>query len=444
MFGLAVLAASRATAVADPSGARALAAGDLGWPTTTIAAAARARVTVVDAPEGRRRLAVVAPGTRVTWRRIVAGEGSCPAWLELEPSGWACAKDLRPLDQPASATTAPTPPSPTRPATPRWADVRKAGADAYETIADIQAGTIARHVDDRTYVALRARVAPRRIDGKTYVQTDQGWVASSDLSWYSPSPFAGLELTPTSSLEIGWAVARKPGGKIAVYASAEPTAAKVRVLSPRDRVSILEARGERVRIGADEWVDRAELRKPPRVPRPSGVAPDERWLDVDLTEQTLVAYEGDAPVFTTVISSGRIYWETPTGIYRIMGKEPRTRMQYQGKPSADPDVPSTDPRAGEAWNVADVPFSMRFRKNFALHGTYWHDGFGRARSHGCVNLSTADAQRIYDWVTPLAPPGWSGVESDGHGTPVRIHSRRDPDPVWRDYDGKLITPAPTI
>ena len=96
--------------------------------------------------------------------------------------------------------------------------------------------------------------------------------------------------------------------------------------------------------------------------------------------------------------------------------------------------------AAEAWNVAEVPYSMRFRKNFALHGTYWHDGFGRRRSHGCVNLSPHDAHELYDWTEPSVPDGWTEVEGDPRGTPVRLRSAYAPDPPWRDFDGKIIDP----
>lgn len=424
MIVMGVLWAVPAAAAPEPGVV--LAVADLGWPATTAAATARTRATVLDAAERGKRIAVVVPGTRVTWRRIVATSDACRAWVELEPRGWACAKDLAPTDKPAAL--------PLEPAPARWADVRKDGADVFATPDDIRAGTIAKRLDDKTYVALKARAKPLRIAGATYVRTDQGWVASRDLSWYAPSRYAGIEVTPATSFDIGWAVAKKPGANIVVREAAITTARKVRELRPRDLVSILEVSGTMARIGDAEWVEHVELRRPARVPRPDGIADTERWIDVDLDQQILVAYEGDAAVFATVISSGKRLWETPTGIYRITGKEAKARMQYAGRADAAPD----DERAKEAWNVADVPFSMRFRKNFALHGTYWHEGFGRARSHGCVNLSTSDAKRMYEWISPTAPAGWTGVEATGDGTPVRIHNRRDPQPVWRDFDGKLL------
>lgn len=415
--------------LAQPQAGTLLAAADLGWPATTAAATVRTRAAVLDAAERGKRIAVVAPGTRVTWRRIVATRDGCRAWVELEPRGWACARDLEPASESAPSRASLVVPPPLR-----WADVRKDGADAFDSIDDVKSGTIAKHVDDRTYVVVKGKTKPVRVDGVTYVKTDQGWIASKDLSWYSPSTYAGIDVTPQTSFSIGWAVAKKPGAKIAVRAAADPNAAKVRELAPRDLVTIEELQGDMARIGPAEWVEAVELRKPSRVARPVGVGEGERWLDVDLDQQVLVAYQGDEAVFVTVISSGRLYWETPTGIYRIAGKEAKSRMQYQGNPDASPD----DERGKEAWNVADVPFSMRFRKNYALHGTYWHEGFGRARSHGCVNLSTADAKRLYEWVSPAAPAGWSSIEASGDGTPVRIHSRRDPEPVWRGYDGKAL------
>lgn len=416
-----------APAQAAPEAGTLLAATDLGWPATTAAATVRTRAPVLDAAERGKRIATVARGTRVTWRRIIASRDACKAWLELEPRGWMCAKDLMP-----TAADGTTSSSAAAPAAPRWADVRKDGADTFDSVEDIRTGTIAKHVDDKTYVVVKGKTKPVKVDGVTYVKTDQGWIASKNLSWYSPSTYAGIDVTPQTSFSIGWAVAKKPGAKIAVRSAADASAPKVRELAPRDLVTIAELSGEMARIGPDEWVEAIELRKPARVSRPEGVGETERWLDVDLDQQTLVAYEGDNAVFVTVISSGRVFWETPTGIYRITGKEEKSRMQYQGNPDAAPD----DERGKEAWNVADVPFSMRFRKNYALHGTYWHEGFGRARSHGCVNLSTTDAKRLFDWVSPTAPAGWSNVEATGDGTPVRIHSRRDPDPIWRGYDGK--------
>ena len=402
---IVTMLAAASTAAADPGPT------DAGWPATTVAAKVRYGIAVLDGIHGKR-IGTIAAGTRVTWQRIVPAKDGCRAWLELAPRGWACARDLAPTGDAAGPD--PEPPE------ERWADIVTDGADAYDDRDAIVAGAPSRHVGDKTYVAMSTKSRSLVVDRMRYYHTDQGWIRAADLVWYDPSPFAGVELAPAVALDFGWSVARKPGAKIAVR---DGTGAVVRQLSPRDRVTIVAVEGDRARIGADELVDLVELRRPAVHARPEGVAADERWIDVDLDQQWLILYEGDAPVFTTLVSTGRVDWQTPTGIYRIRGKEARARMQDPGG-------------MADEWNVADVPWSMRFRRNFALHGTYWHDGFGRARSHGCVNLSTSDARRIYDWVTPVAPGGWTEVESDGQGTPVRIHSLKDPEPTWRDFDGK--------
>jgi hypothetical protein len=409
-----------ANAGAEP---RQLTSSDLGWPVQTIAGIARHHVRVVDATSHGKTIASVLPGTRLTWRRIVAGDRECRAWLALEPRGWACMSDVAPTDKPPSNEVPPM-------LREQWAAIRS-DTGSFDTPDAIKSGTPTKQLNDKTFVAMRGG-GVTTVDGVRYYRTDQGWIAGSSLAWYEPSPFTGIELPAHASLDFAWAVARIPGHKIDVHDAASTKAKVVRKLAPRDRVTILEIADGFARIGADEWTELAELRWPERNARPDGVAADEHWIDVDLDQQWLVAYDGDVPVFVTLVSTGRIPdWGTPTGIYRIRGKEAVARMQDPGG-------------LAETWDVADVPWSMRFRRNFALHGTYWHDGFGRMRSHGCVNLSPADAKRLWNWISPNAPAGWTEVEADDFGTAVRLHNKRDPDPTWRDYDGRPIDRTPKI
>jgi hypothetical protein len=145
------------------------------------------------------------------------------------------------------------------------------------------------------------------------------------------------------------------------------------------------------------------------VARPSAVGVDARWIHVDLSEQTLVAYVGDRPVFATTVSTGRSGHETPTGLYRIESKHVSTTMDDL----TDDESP---------YSIEDVPWTMYFEGNFAIHGAFWHDSFGRVRSHGCVNMAPADARWLFQWSEPLLPASWHGVFAhDGHpGTYVYI------------------------
>ncbi len=150
---------------------------------------------------------------------------------------------------------------------------------------------------------------------------------------------------------------------------------------------------------------------------PSDVGDSEKWIDVDLEHQTLVAFEGKHPVYATRISSGRrVSWDpehdrpTPTGTYRIYEKHVSATM--------DGDVASDGP-----YSIEDVPWVMYFSGSYALHGTFWHNFFGTTRSHGCVNMSPIDAREIFFWIEPRLPKGWHGVfQTDANkGTRVVIH-----------------------
>jgi lipoprotein-anchoring transpeptidase ErfK/SrfK len=106
---------------------------------------------------------------------------------------------------------------------------------------------------------------------------------------------------------------------------------------------------------------------------------EERWIDVDLEEQLLTAYEGNTPVHTTLVSTGLPNTPTPEGQFRIWIK-----FRY-------------DDMAGADYYIEDVPYVMYFHEGYGLHGVTWHGNFGRPMSHGCVNLPTSEAEWLFDW-----------------------------------------------
>jgi hypothetical protein len=136
-------------------------------------------------------------------------------------------------------------------------------------------------------------------------------------------------------------------------------------------------------IGPDQWVHQFDISKPLIVERPAEID-TEKWVSVDLYEQTLVAYEGDTPVFATLISSGLKAWPTNEGLFHVYLRYPRTTMSgaYQQE---------------DFYFLQEVPWTMYFDGDIALHGTYWHDGFGYRHSHGCVNMTITDSKWLYDW-----------------------------------------------
>jgi lipoprotein-anchoring transpeptidase ErfK/SrfK len=144
--------------------------------------------------------------------------------------------------------------------------------------------------------------------------------------------------------------------------------------------------GEQVwyQIGPDQWINQIYAGKVTPAAPPEGVAPGEKWIEVNLFEQTLAAYEGERLVYATLVSSGLPGWNTPTGLNRVWLKV------NAGKMSGGYNRP-------DYYYLEDVPWTMYFNKDVALHTAYWHDGFGYKHSHGCVNLPPLDAQWLFQW-----------------------------------------------
>jgi hypothetical protein len=142
----------------------------------------------------------------------------------------------------------------------------------------------------------------------------------------------------------------------------------------------------------------------------------QRWIDVSIVSQTMVLWEGNTPVYATLVSTGRdglgdpkTTLSTPQGTFRIYQKHVTTTM--------DSNV------ADSEFELRDVPWVMYFKGGYALHAAYWHDDFGRTRSHGCINLAPIDARYVFHWSTPDVPSHWHGAysgEAFGKGTLIQI------------------------
>ncbi len=163
------------------------------------------------------------------------------------------------------------------------------------------------------------------------------------------------------------------------------------------------------------WVDdRSAGRVDPAKKMPGWGKNGEKWIDVNITKQVLVAYEGTKAVYATLVSSGEAGLGDPEtskstkrGIFRIHTKYVSITM--------DSDI------VGEEFELRDVPYVQYFENGFALHGSYWHDVFGQPKSHGCVNLAPEDARRLFFWTEPQVPYGWHGAARSLTGTVVFIH-----------------------
>jgi hypothetical protein len=108
---------------------------------------------------------------------------------------------------------------------------------------------------------------------------------------------------------------------------------------------------------------------------------------IDLSDQTLYAYDGDKEFFVTKVSTGEEHSPTPTGLFKVYKKTPSRYMQ--GPLEGVTDVP---------FDLPGVPWNLYFTEDGAvIHGTYWHNRYGTEQSSGCVNLPPELAKLLYDW-----------------------------------------------
>lgn len=115
----------------------------------------------------------------------------------------------------------------------------------------------------------------------------------------------------------------------------------------------------------------------------------QRWIEVNVATQRLIAWEGNTPIYAVIISTGTDETPTITGNFAVQTKLRSTRMQ------------------GDGYDVPDVPFTMYYHGGYAIHGAYWHHRFGTPVSHGCVNVAVNHAEWLFNWATV--------------GTPVVVH-----------------------
>lgn len=144
------------------------------------------------------------------------------------------------------------------------------------------------------------------------------------------------------------------------------------------------------------------------LPIASPVLAQEKRVEVDLNNQRLYAFTGEKKVFDFIISSGKPWWPTPTGIFYPWIKLRFSRM-------AGGSVAN-----GTYYDLPNVPYVIYFGnsqipnwRGFGLHGTYWHNNFGYPMSHGCVNLTISDMEKLYHWMELSTPIIISGQTPTG-------------------------------
>lgn len=430
--------------------------------------------------EDARRIGTIAVDTRVRWTTTAEGKGCKKPWVQIVPRGWVCSDYMRPSKKAAhgrevpmldrgelvpgvygKVTVAnqvtyqlqkPEPPKKNN----KKKDAKKAEGPVTSTVQvdpAAEAGPQPKMVEGPPIVG---SVTVRQyeeitVGGKQYWKVskkDNEYVLRSAISQHKPSLYNGARFGDDTSLAapIAFVYPRAAGYASAYTMNKANGGGIARSLPKRTPIAILETVSDKkgiptaYRIGVPatapgpgpgsppivpgtEWIRATDVRIfTPSAP-PAQLQKNERWIDIDLDTQILVAFEGDLAVYATMISSGKKDTPTTTGIYRMWVKESEADMK---------NLKSEDP-----YSVATVPWTQFFYpdEDLAIHTAYWHDGFGQVRSHGCVNAAPKDARWLYFWSDPQVPPGWTMAAGvvEAPGSMVRVRSKADPTPALKGY-----------
>jgi hypothetical protein len=255
--------------------------------------------------------------------------------------------------------------------------------------------------------------------GRAFEAAGRVWLVAADLSIvpadrvraYRQSTFRGAELGAEIQLPLAWVKARaRPKHERSADGRLLP------VGESWDARAIVRLTGEELRQGGKLYLETAERglwvrRDHLRIARavkalPDGIGETDKWLYVSLRDMTLVAYRGMTPVYATLQAPGRggvhegkgnvKNYTTPLGGFHINWKE------RWGSLSPDRGEP-------QSFWISDVMWIQYFKQPYALHGAYWHEGFGDPKSAGCPNLAPLDALWLFGFTDPVLPDGWQGV-----------------------------------
>jgi hypothetical protein len=354
-----------------------------GLPDATREAAVRTVLTELRQRESAREARARAPAAPA---REAAPSGATQGAAEAAPEGTEAAPDEAGGEH---AVEAPPPPG---------------QVESAEDEGDVQLEETPAELPD--YVRMRMQKgfyvsldSEERVEGRTWYRTVRGaYVRASQMRQSEPAPVRGVVVGGRWSLPIAFVY--RHGTRRLLRRSSDGSLLDRGVADIGTPIAVTERtrwRRNDYAVGHDGSMFRtSSLRNAERRDRPEGVPTDGRWIHVDLSEQTLVAYEGDRPVFATIVSTGAAGFETPRGLFRIQSKHVSTTMD---------NLAASDGQ----YSIEDVPWTMYFEGNYALHGAFWHSNFGRVRSHGCVNLAPTDARWLFRWSTPTLPESWHGA-----------------------------------
>ena len=364
---------------------------------------------------GARALGYLHAGARVARAPEPYSRRGCGGgWYPVRPRGFVCATESATVDMahPTLAAMALTPhldqPLPyayarTRAETPLF-ERDPAHDDAVREV-----GRLKRRAGMAVVGSWSARDPEGNVQ-RLALLTDGRFVRASDLEAADASAFKGVELAKRDDLPLAFVVKRgvrsyqldgEESSKGAPLSYHEVVRLSGRFHSVGDVKywAVAEpAKGDRDHA---QWLrHRDVLVVQERNNFPDFAQGTQRWMDLSVVTGVFTLYEGKHPVFVTLASVNRDAHTSDAekwlGTFEVTGKEVT--------------LATHDPQAfNENFEIFDAPWGITLSSGMLLYGAYWHDRFGVDHGPGAIELSPADAERVYQWVTPQIPAGWHGL-----------------------------------
>ena len=224
----------------------------------------------------------------------------------------------------------------------------------------------------------------QRVNTKAYVMLKSGqWMRASPAAY---SYFQGLLFSRNPSSSFGWLVDHTRARSAPGYASPEVGEMIYRETAVPIYQKVSKDGTDWYQIGFDQWMERRYIRQVVVNPVPPPGVDNNRWVEVNLYEQTVTVYENGQLLFATMVASGGEPFYTRPGLFKIFQKKPLETMQG-----------AFEPDRSDFYYLEDVPWTMYFDQARALHGAYWRAWYGYPGTHGCVNMSIGDSAWLFQW-----------------------------------------------
>jgi lipoprotein-anchoring transpeptidase ErfK/SrfK len=261
----------------------------------------------------------------------------------------------------------------------RYGLVSDPQARVYRTVEDAvnQSGNFGRPwTNTPAYISI---VGEETLAGGTFYTVYYGWMAAEDVQVVTPSTLRGIQLTRAVDFRFGWVLADTESNS----AAGVPVQAYHRYQVIHEVSSQAQVPGY-VPIGPDEWLPETDVAlTSSQLPGDAGEGTC-RFIYVDLSTQTLRVYDECRLVFATLVSTGKQPGWTFPGRFAILARFPYIQL--------------TPPEGSiSVYYLEGVPNFMTYYGDLGFHGAYWHDDFGSPVSHGCINMSPADAKWLSEW-----------------------------------------------